>query len=49
MDDFRWTSFAEIAARCAKSMAVVLTTHVSLPALLAQLGAGAARRAARPS
>lgn len=49
MDDFRWTSFVEIAARCAKSMAVVLTTHVSLPALLAQLGAGAARPAARPS
>jgi hypothetical protein len=37
MDDFRWTPFAEVGARCAKSMAVVLTTLVSLPALLAQL------------
>ena len=37
MDDFRWTPFAEVGARCAKSMAVVLTTLVLLPALLAQL------------
>jgi len=37
MDDFRWTPFAEVGVRCAKSMAVVLTTLVSLPALLAQL------------
>jgi 8-oxo-dGTP pyrophosphatase MutT (NUDIX family) len=51
MDDFRWTPFAEVGARCAKSMALVLTTRVSLPALLAQLIAGAApaRAAARPS
>jgi len=39
MDDFRWTPLAEVGARCAKSMAVVLTTRVSLPALLAQLRA----------
>lgn len=37
MDDFRWTPFAEVGARCAKSMAVVLTTRVALPALLSQL------------
>ncbi len=37
MDDFRWTPFAEVGARCAKSMAVVLTTRVSLPDVLAQL------------
>jgi 8-oxo-dGTP pyrophosphatase MutT (NUDIX family) len=49
MDDFRWTPFAEVGARCAKRMAVVLTTLVSLPALLAQLladgGAAASARA----
>ena len=37
MDDFRWTAFAEVGAYCAKSMALVLTTRVSLPSLLAQL------------
>lgn len=37
MDDFRWTPFAEVGARCAKSMAVVLTLRVSLPALHEQL------------
>jgi 8-oxo-dGTP pyrophosphatase MutT (NUDIX family) len=37
MDDFRWTPFAEVGARCAKSMALVLTTRVSLPSLLEQL------------
>ena len=49
MDDFRWTPFAEVGARCAKRMAVVLTTLVSLHALLAQLladgGAAASARA----
>jgi 8-oxo-dGTP pyrophosphatase MutT (NUDIX family) len=42
MDDFRWTPFDEVAERCAKSMAAVLTTCVSLPSLLAQLLAGGA-------
>jgi putative (di)nucleoside polyphosphate hydrolase len=37
MDDFRWTPFEEIGERCAKSMAQVLTTKVSLPRVLARL------------
>jgi len=40
MDDFRWTPFAEVEARCAKSMAVVLTTRVSLASLVERLLAG---------
>jgi 8-oxo-dGTP pyrophosphatase MutT (NUDIX family) len=40
MDDFRWIPFAEVGTHCAKSMALVLTTRVSLPSLLAQLLAG---------
>ena len=44
MDDFRWTPFADVGARCAKSMALVLTTRVSLPALLEQLLGSAGRR-----
>jgi len=42
MDDFRWTPFDEVSVRCAKSMAVVLTTRVSLPAVLERLLAGGA-------
>jgi len=37
MDDFRWTPFSAVGESCAKSMALVLTTRVSLPSLLAQL------------
>lgn len=37
MDAFRWTPFKEVGERCAKSMAVVLTTRISLPALLERL------------
>jgi 8-oxo-dGTP pyrophosphatase MutT (NUDIX family) len=37
MDAFRWTPFAEVGERCAKSMAAVLTTRVSLAALLERL------------
>jgi 8-oxo-dGTP pyrophosphatase MutT (NUDIX family) len=40
MDDFRWTPFAEVETRCAKSMAVVLTTRVSLASLVEKLLAG---------
>ncbi len=37
MDAFRWTPFDEVGERCAKSMAVVLTTRVSLAAILERL------------
>ena len=37
MDDFRWTPFAEVGERCAKNMALVLTTRVSLPGVLERL------------
>ncbi|HEX4233398.1 MAG TPA: NUDIX domain-containing protein [Caldimonas sp.] len=37
MDAFRWTPLTEVGASCAKSMALVLTTRVSLPALLERL------------
>jgi putative (di)nucleoside polyphosphate hydrolase len=37
MDDFRWTPFAEIGERCARSMAQVLTARVSLSLLLGRL------------
>jgi len=40
MDGFRWTPFAEVQARCAKSMAVVLTTRVSLASVVEGLLAG---------
>jgi 8-oxo-dGTP pyrophosphatase MutT (NUDIX family) len=40
MDDFRWTPFAEIGERCAKSMAQVLTTRLSLPLVLERLRGG---------
>ncbi|HEY2558076.1 MAG TPA: NUDIX domain-containing protein [Caldimonas sp.] len=42
MDAFRWTPFADVGASCAKNMALVLTTRVSLPALLGRLLDGAA-------
>jgi 8-oxo-dGTP pyrophosphatase MutT (NUDIX family) len=41
MDAFRWTPFADVGASCAKGVALVLTTRVSLQALLAQLLASA--------
>jgi 8-oxo-dGTP pyrophosphatase MutT (NUDIX family) len=47
MDDFRWTPFSEVGEHCAKSMALVLTTRLSLPSLLAELLA--ARRGAVPA
>ena len=47
MDDFRWTPFSAVGESCAKSMALVLTTRVSLPSLLAQLLA--ARRGVVPA
>ena len=48
MDDFRWTPFAEVGVRCAKSMAVVLTTRISLSSVLTQLlAAGGAAPTAR--
>ena len=37
MDAFRWTPFAEVPTRCAKSLSTVLTQSLSLPVLLAQL------------
>jgi 8-oxo-dGTP pyrophosphatase MutT (NUDIX family) len=37
MDDFRWTPFDEVGARCAKKMALLLTTRVSLNAILDRL------------
>jgi putative (di)nucleoside polyphosphate hydrolase len=37
MDDFRWTPFGEVHARCAKNMALLLTTRVSLTAILDRL------------
>jgi 8-oxo-dGTP pyrophosphatase MutT (NUDIX family) len=40
MDAFRWTPFTDVGASCAKSMALVLTTRLSLQALLGQLLAG---------
>jgi 8-oxo-dGTP pyrophosphatase MutT (NUDIX family) len=40
MDAFRWTPFIDVGASCAKSMALVLTTRVSLRTLLGQLLAG---------
>ena len=47
MDDFRWTPFADVGTYCAKSMALVLTTRVSLTSLLARLVA--ARRGVVPA
>jgi 8-oxo-dGTP pyrophosphatase MutT (NUDIX family) len=44
MDDFRWTPFDEIGARCAKNMALLLTTRVALPSILAQLVGARDRR-----
>ena len=43
MDAFRWLPFAAVATHCAKSMATVLTTKLSLDELLERLRA--ARRA----
>ena len=37
MDAFRWTPFGEIGAHCAKNMALVLTTRLSLDDVLARL------------
>lgn len=49
MDAFRWVAFADVAGLCAKSMATVLTTRLSLPDVLARLGgAGAAAALAVP-
>jgi 8-oxo-dGTP pyrophosphatase MutT (NUDIX family) len=43
MDAFRWVSFAEVAAHCARNMALVLTTKLSLAEVLESLRAQAAR------
>ena len=43
MDAFRWTPFGEVASHCAKNMARVLTTCVSLAAVLDRLLEQAAR------
>jgi 8-oxo-dGTP pyrophosphatase MutT (NUDIX family) len=37
MDAFRWTPFAEVPARCAKSLSTVLTQNLSLPVLMEKL------------
>jgi putative (di)nucleoside polyphosphate hydrolase len=37
MDAFRWTPFDEVASHCAKNMARVLTTDLSLAAVLERL------------
>jgi 8-oxo-dGTP pyrophosphatase MutT (NUDIX family) len=37
MDDFRWTPFAAVGEHCAKSMAQVLTTRISLAQVLEAL------------
>lgn len=37
MDAFRWTPFAEVPKRCAKSLSTVLTQNLSLLVLLEQL------------
>lgn len=37
MDAFRWTPFADVGAYCARNMALVLTTRLSLPAVLERL------------
>jgi 8-oxo-dGTP pyrophosphatase MutT (NUDIX family) len=47
MDGFCWTPFAAVGERCAKSMAAVLTTRVSLAAVLDRLLADAGPRATR--
>ncbi len=43
MDAFRWLPFAAVATHCAKSMATVLTTKLSLDELLERLRGDAAR------
>lgn len=40
MDAFRWTPFAEVGAHCAKNMALLLTSRLSLAALLDRLRGG---------
>ena len=37
MDGFEWTPFAHVLRRCARHMGPLLTQHLSLPDLLAQL------------
>jgi putative (di)nucleoside polyphosphate hydrolase len=37
MDGYAWTPFATVAARCARNMAFLLTTRLSLPDTLARL------------
>ena len=37
MDAFRWTPFGDVASHCAKNMAHVLTTRVSLASVLDRL------------
>ena len=48
MDAFRWTPFAEVPQRCARSMAALLERSVSLPAWLARLAAAGPARVAVP-
>ena len=43
MDAFRWVPFVDVAALCAKSMAVVLTSKLSLPEVLERLRTDVAR------
>ena len=43
MDDFEWTAFERVHRRCARHMAEVLGSRLSLPGLLARLQAGPER------
>ena len=43
MDAFRWVPFVDVAALCAKSMALVLTSKLSLPEVLERLRTDVAR------
>jgi 8-oxo-dGTP pyrophosphatase MutT (NUDIX family) len=43
MDAFRWVPFGDVAAHCAKSMTIVLTTKLSLGEVLERLRADTAR------
>ena len=40
MDNFEWTAFDRVQRRCARHMAEVLASHLSLPALLGRLRDG---------
>ena len=48
IDAFEWTPFERVTARCARSMAAVLTGPVSLRAVAAQLMSGSAAAARAP-